>query len=64
MAGPLPAVDLRPLLAVDPVEGCPDERRRARADPVAVDGLGGPMDGFFFFFYLINRGGWPTTAKI
>ena len=60
-------VDLRPLLVVDPVEGCPDEQRRARADPVAVDGLDGPVDGFFFlffFFYLINGGGWPTTAKI
>jgi hypothetical protein len=37
--------------------GGPDERWRARANPVAMDGLDGPVDGlsgrvygFFFFF--------------
>lgn len=34
--------DLHPLAAVDPVEGGPDE---PHADPVALDRLGGPMDG-------------------
>ena len=39
------------------MEGGPDERRCARADAAAVDGLVGPIHGFFLFFYLINRCG-------
>jgi len=66
-AGPLPVADLRPLLAAgpglaaNPVDGGPDERWRARADPTALDGLGEPMDGlgrllhgFLFFNFLLD----------
>jgi hypothetical protein len=52
---PAPPADGGPSPAADLVEGGPDERRCAWADAATVDGLGGPIHGFFFF-YLINRG--------
>jgi hypothetical protein len=58
-------VDLHPLLVADLLEGGPDERRRARADPEPWMGLAGlwmgsaglSIDFSFFVFYLIYRGG-------